>query len=379
MKKFIPILILILFSSINTTNAAFFKSDETINIKDKIEGNTYLAGGNITLNTEVDGDLFVAGQILKIDGTITKDVNLAGQVIEVLAEIGEDLRVAGQDIKIYKDVNGDSIIFGETVTLKSDAKLLKDTIIYAETINIDGDIMGNTDLKAETININGVLNGKENKITASTLNVKENFSTNTSINYWAKDIQIADMFKDKFTLDNTLEVKDKNFDQDDIKYFNISWFLVIRIIWASIILIILHLLFRDKISENLKTLNSNSKYIENFFLGFFVILIIPVLSLALIITFLGLPLGLIILVLYLILLSIAQSITSLYLSNLLNIKLNLGVEKIQIYFMSLGIYTLFLLMDIVPYLDILGILSLGIFFFIFVGNFVSNLKIKNQK
>lgn len=367
----------ILVLGINISNAAFFKSDSEVKINDEIEGNTYLAGEKVDYDTKVNGDLFIAGQYIDVKGEITKDINLAGQFIETNADIGEDLRIAGQDIKISNKINGETIIFGETINLEETSELIGDTLIYAKTININGTILGNTNLKAENIIINGNLNGENNQLVSANLEISDNANINQDTKYWSENSQISSNLETNLILDSNLEIKKPESEKSSM--LNISGLLVLRIIWASTIIIVLHLLFTKKIEKNLESLDSNTKYIENFFLGFFVIILIPVVAFALMLTILGFPLGAIILVLYFILLLISQSITSIYLSNLLNIKFDLKVEKIQIYLMSLGIYTLFLLMETVPYLDIIGGILSGMFFFIFMGNLVKNLRIKEPK
>jgi len=366
--------LLIFMLGINITYASFFKADEEFKINDDIEGNTYLAGEKIDFDRKVNGDLFIAGQYIDVKGEITKDINLAGQFIETNANIGEDLRIAGQDIKISSKINGETIIFGETITIENDAEITGDTLIYAKNINIDGTILGNTNLKAENIIVNGNLNGENNQLVSANLEISDNANINKGTKYWAENSQIPTNLESNLTLDNSLKIKELEPEKNNL--LNISGLLVLRIIWASTIIIVLHLLFTKKIEKNLESLNSNTKYIENFFLGFFLIILIPVVSISLMVTILGFPLGAIILALYLIILFISQSITSLYLSDLLNIKLKLGVAKIQIYLMALGIYTLFLLMETVPYLDIIGGILSGMFFFIFMGNLVTNLRIK---
>lgn len=361
----------------NTASAAFFEANSEIKISDEIDGNTYLAGETINYNTKVNGDLFIAGQYIEMQGEVTQDVNLAGQDIKINTDINGDLRIAGQDIKISNNINGESIIFGETITIEDEAELNGDVLIYAKTININGSILGNTNLKAENIIINGNLNGLNNQLVSASLDISDTANISSNTRYWAEDYIIPTNLENNLFLDSALKNKDPKKENSSI--LNISGFIVLRIIWASTVIIVLHLLFTKKITQNLKSLNSPVNYIENLFLGFFIIVIIPIFSLALMITFIGLPLGMLILILYFIILFISQSITSLYISNLLNTKLDLGVSKIQIYLMALGIYTLFLLLETIPYLDILGIITSILFFLIFIGNIITNLKLKENK
>ena len=253
----------------STVFAAANKIESTGNI----DGISFLAGNQITVKNNKDY-LFIAGNSIKLDNVNTKDAFIAGADIEITSSQIRDLYVTGEDINVESDISGTAYIAGEDVTINSTIK--GNVTVAAETIKI-----GNN------TNIEGTLKySDETKIT------KE------------KDAKIA---KEK-----TYKIKVK--EKKDIA---VGLFMDFVISTLSMILIgIILLALNNKVFKKIDKIDKNASSIATTTLiGFAFLVLVPIASLILLVSTIGLGLGVICILLYGIMIYLSAIPTSYFFGN----------------------------------------------------------------
>lgn len=131
-------------------------------------GNSYYAGGELTISDAVQGDLFAAGGRVTVTQPVGADAAVAGGAVEVRSAIAQDLRAAGGNVEIAGAVGGELVAAGGTVRIAEgttvsgpslltggevivNGRLLKGAKIYARRISLGGEIDGDTRFYAQEI------------------------------------------------------------------------------------------------------------------------------------------------------------------------------------------------------------------------------------
>jgi len=159
------------------------RSGDTVTVAsgEVVDGDLYIAGGDIIIDGTVNGDIFGVGRSLTINGTINGGVSFAGQTITVNGEIAHGARLAGQTINVSGNIGRDLVAAGADITVTSTAKIGSDLILAVGTSRIDGHINGNIIGGASEVTITDGVGGnielEVDKLTiASTANIQGNLT-----------------------------------------------------------------------------------------------------------------------------------------------------------------------------------------------------------
>ena len=125
--------------------AADLRSGDTVTVAsgEVVDGDLYVAGGDIIIDGTVNGDIFGAGRSLTINGIVNGGVSFAGQTLTINGEVAHGARLAGQTINVSGNIGRDLMAFGSEVRVSSTAKIGSDLVLGAGTSRIDGHISGN--------------------------------------------------------------------------------------------------------------------------------------------------------------------------------------------------------------------------------------------
>ncbi|MFC1962721.1 hypothetical protein ACFLWB_01815 [Chloroflexota bacterium] len=163
--------------------AADLRSGDTVTVAsgEVIDGDFYVAGGEIIIDGTVNGDIFGVGQLLTINGTVNGGVSFAGQTLTINGEIAHSARLAGQTINVSGNIGRDLVAAGAEVMVMSTAKIGSDLILAVGTSRISGHINGNIRGSAGEVTITDEVGGnidlKADKLTiAPTANIQGNLT-----------------------------------------------------------------------------------------------------------------------------------------------------------------------------------------------------------
>lgn len=300
-KKIFGILIMLTLFAIapveaKEINSFHMVSDDKVTFEDTVNGDSAIAGNLVDIIGNIDGIGFIAGQTVNVNGNLEYGF-LAGQNVNINGQISKNIYAAG-----------------ETITLSKDANIGKDLFLAGDSININGNIQRNIN------------------IYASTITIKKGTTINGNITIEASNIKVEDGALIKGTLkynedakndinDNSSIEKITTYEKEKNEGFNtseiLSSILNMVVVFLSITIIIPKTL--DKTNEIYEKKNNN--YIKNIGIGFLILICIPLISLILLASNIGVYLGLILVALYAIAIYLSFIISGYILGNLILVKL----------------------------------------------------------
>ena len=300
-KKIFSILIMLTLFVIAPVEAKEINSFHTV------------ADDNVTFEDTVNGDSAIAGNLVDIIGNIDGIGFIAGQTINVNGNLEYGF-LAGQNVNINGQISKNIYAAGETITLSKDANIGKDLFLAGDTININGNIQRNINIYASTVTIKKgtTINGNIT-IEASNIKVEDGASIKGTLKY-NEDAKNDISDNSNIGKTTTYEItKDEGFNTSEI----LSSILNMIVVFLSITIIIPKTL--DKTNEIYKKKNNN--YIKNIGIGFLILICVPLISLILLASNIGVYLGLIQVALYAIAIYLSFIISGYILGNLILVKL----------------------------------------------------------
>lgn len=124
----------------------------------EISKDLYMAGGNVTSSGAVTGDLVVVGGNILVQSAVSADLAAAGGSISILGTVGDDLRAAGGNITIAGAVRGDVVVGGGQTQL-SGSGIGGDVLWGGGTLRIDAPVVGNLQLGGGEVFLNAPVGG----------------------------------------------------------------------------------------------------------------------------------------------------------------------------------------------------------------------------
>lgn len=121
--------------------------------------NIYTASGEVRTSRPVAGDLFAAGGRIIVEHPVGGDAALAAGTVEVRAPVADDLRVMGGSITVDNKVGGDLVAAGADIALRPGAAVAGGADLSAANIVVEGRIDGALRARAERIRIDGEVRG----------------------------------------------------------------------------------------------------------------------------------------------------------------------------------------------------------------------------
>lgn len=263
----------------------YFDADTELVSEREVRHSFFLAGNQVESKDNVEGISFVAGNLVEFSGS-TEYAALAGNSVKVSGSIEEDLFVAGNAIELTEDayVGRDLYLAANTVLIKSNLygnAFVGGNRLVLENVTIEGNFHADFDeivIKGKS-SITGVFEYNDNaKITG--LEDLSTGSTETFAGTTSSGISFATTLEDKVI------------------------FLLGRLL-VTIILIALTPKFAKKL---LDTFNWKSSW-KHLALGLGLICLIPICSIFIFVSIIGLPLGILAMVFWGVCAYLATSIT----------------------------------------------------------------------
>lgn len=331
MKKkifgFLLIIALLLVTPVHAKDINHFyaNADQNITFKDKVIGDSALAGNLVDILGNIDGIGFIAGNTVNVNGDM-EYCFVAGKDVTVNGSIQKSVYIAGRNVKLSKDakINRDVFIVADTVTLEG--TISRDASIGASELIIKkgSKIEGNIDTNADKITI------EEGVTISGTLKYNENAKT--------------DISKDA-TIKNTETYKQTETNQNNTTKYTDT---IISIINTIVVFVVITAVFSNTTSKTTKIYEDNKKYLKNAGIGLLILCSVPIISILLLVSSLGISLGFILIALYIMGLYLSQIFTGFVLGDAIFNKL-INKELNTVLIGILGIVILKLLM-LIPYI-----------------------------
>src|SRR3989338_213490 len=298
--------------------AAEFKAGDQVSLSSetRIEGDLYMAGGNTTSAGDVRGDLFVVGGSVLISGPVAGDVATGGGNVTILGDIADDLRAGGGTIVVQGRVRGDVLIGGGQINLLG--KLISgDAVVAGGMVRVDSIIGGDLKFIGGEIYLNSSV-AKNVNIKADKVTLGPKADIGGDFTYEAKELAVMEKgavvrgetnFKEKNVKDTT----EGQFQARLVALFTF-WFIA-KFLMFLIAGLLLGLIFRRYSRELVEKATANP--LREFGRGVIAFIVLPVLSLILLATVVGIPLGILGIISFLALTIFAVITTPIFLGSVI--------------------------------------------------------------
>jgi len=256
-----------------------------------IEGNHYMAFGSVIMAGTVSGDLCAAGGNVSITGKVGRDLWVAGGEITVGDSVGEDVRAAGGQVSLSGPIGGDLLCFAGNTDVDSGCKVAGKVMISTGDLTWAGEAGKDLEAYAGVITLKGVVHGNAN-LSGTDIVVGPGAVVEGDLVYTsAAEAKISPQAVVKGKTDHRLPPERAHKPK---KHFPLAAILKILTFWAWSLgsLLLGSLLMKlfpgmgQRIEARIRTLHWAA------LAGFIVLSLSPAVTLALLLSVLGVPIGL---------------------------------------------------------------------------------------
>ncbi len=138
-----------------------------------VKGDLIVAGGTVTVDAAVDGDVIVAGGLVRLNAPIRGDVLGIGGVFNVAGAIENDFRVAGIGVNLESVIAKNAMIAAAFLRQAERSSINGSLLAASYRSWMNGVIGGNLDARGTDVVLNSAVGGAVN-LNADTLAVQKN-------------------------------------------------------------------------------------------------------------------------------------------------------------------------------------------------------------
>lgn len=291
----------------------FSKDEIFVPESETIDGDYLGAAGVVDVAGNINGDVMVAGGMLNFSGKSSGDILAAGGNITVSGSVGGNARVAGGNVFIRGKVARNVTVAGGNVVIEKDCVIDGNLYVAGGSVEIRGDVKGNIKTGGGYVLLAGNI-GKDAEIAGDDISIRSDAQIGGNLAYYSDE---------EISIDKSIvggEIIKNPLPGDREQKNNFSGFLFSRIFefFSMLILaLVFYKLFSKNAREVFKSLLEKNPWKVLAF-GIIAVILIPVISIILIISIVGLPLSFALLVNFAVALFLAKIITFIMIGYLIN-------------------------------------------------------------
>ena len=268
--------------------------DSDVTLKDNVDGNVYIMAKDVEITSEeISGNVFICAEEINIRNTyINGSLFLAGEKINVTA------------------FASDAYIVGNKVTLGEETRILRDLRVAADKLEINGVISRNVFASADDIKMNNntIVEGNFNYSSKNEINISEN--VRGEINF------------------EELKENDKTNSNKVIDYIKD----ILTSIASSALIILFIIFVLPKFNQNI----GEAKLLESFGLGIGFLVVVPIITILLFMTIIGVMPAFLLIAIYIAMLAIGYTISAISIAGKIYKKINKeGNSKLYIFLFTI--------------------------------------------
>ena len=298
---------------------------------------------DVELSNTYNGSVAGAGQSVELTGSVNGFSAIAGNNIKMKGQ-SDYAFIAGNDININSNINNDAFVAGNLITFENDTIIKRDTVVAGSDVELSGTFERNVSIYAGKVTVKGAKIKGNLKIYSENINV-DNQSTVEGTLYYPENSKYK---VDEGASINKTEKTPAIQTEDEENYFatlsaKIWSFLGLALIFAAMTLFFPTIF--DKINEKYEKFEV-SEAVEVFTKGLVVLILVPVISLLLFLTMIGVPLGIVLLVIY----GLSLYLSTIFTSYLIGYKIWQKVFNKKVHVLLFGLIGLFvlLILELIP-------------------------------
>lgn len=272
----------------SVAGAAIIKTGDqpSIAASERISDDVYLVGGNVNSAGTITGDLIVGGGNVVVSGAVSGDLMVGGGNVTVLGTVGDDLRVGGGTVVLNGRVAGDLVVGGGQVTVAGPG-IGGDVLAGVGTIRIDAPVAGDVTLGGGDIYINAPIQGSV-KFTGEKLTLGAGAVITGTLTYSSPKEAVIE--PGAVVRGETVYTPTKQKDNGKKAMGIISLIFLGKMLATLACALVIGLIFNRYAREVAE--NAGSKPLLELGRGFLALVALPIASIILLVTVIGIPLGL---------------------------------------------------------------------------------------
>ncbi len=255
--------------------------------------NLYVGGGSVIVSKDILGDLFSAGGSVNIAGSVEDDLFAVGGNITVSSPVNGDARIAGGNVIINAPIAGDLLVAGGTVSLGANASVGGDLWVAGGVVNITSPVTGNLKVAGGEIYINSSVGGMVDAQVDEKLTFGPQAVVLGAISYCGVKDPVIESGAQVGTITKVERPAGYRNNNGGNMFIGFSFMKTLMLLVAGLVLL---WLMRARVNH--VVLSVKEKFWHNVGMGFVAMVVIPILSIMLMVTFVGSILGIILLFWY---------------------------------------------------------------------------------
>lgn len=268
-----------------------------------LDDDLYLAGDQAVIAGTINGDALVASRNLDLSGTVERSLAVAANEVVISGNVGHAVRAAVNELRITEQatIGGDLVAFASTIVIEPGVVITGD-LIAAGNVEMRGEVGGDLRVTGDTVVIDGPVGG-DVRPTSDTIELGPNarvagdfqYTSDTEADVDAQ-AQIAGAVEREEPGSRSLD------DAAGVGGGAIGeLFRLLAALVAGLVVILVMPRATVAVAESVRRRTGPS-----LLLGLILLFAIPVMTIILMVTVIGIPIGLITLATYLILLYLSQ-------------------------------------------------------------------------
>ncbi len=257
---------------------------------EKITEDLYLTGGNVTSAGDASGDVVAVGGSILISGEVLGDVIAGGGNIIILSNVGDDVRAGGGTVVIQGKIAGDLIVGGGQITVGGPG-IAGDAVLGGGNIRIDSPVGGELRIGGGNVYINAPIGG-DVKIDADQVTLGKSAVIEGNITYKAKKEMVLE---EGAVVKGRIDFEARKGAGKNLSSLAFGAIFSALILWKFFALLLGALLF-GLVFRRYSMEIINTALQRPFFelgLGVIVFVAMPVISILLLVSVVGIPVGII--------------------------------------------------------------------------------------
>jgi len=349
----------------------------TVSQGERIDDDLYAAGSTVDIAGEVTRDVFAAASSVVVSGRVGGDATLAAGTIRVDGPIAGSLRVAGGTVEVTAPIGWDLAILGAgSVSVARSATVGHDVAaIGAGTITIDGRVDGDIRGSVGTLIVGGRVN-RDIDVDAERIEIRDGAEVRGALRYRApQPATIAAGARVLGPQEHTPRPAATGREPKTALDRAIDWVMTVllRLSWAIVAGTLLILLLPQQTSRATDMLRVAP--LPTVLWGIAALVVVPIATLLLLVTIIGIPAALLLLGTWLAVLYLSQVLVGIALVRLLPVRSFRGDRRLTLWLSMLVGTTAILLFRMLPlpfgwtfwWSLVIGVLGLGMAWTAFSG------------
>lgn len=131
----------------------FIKAGEIVEISGTVNGDVYVAGGQVLVDGIVNGDLLAAAGVIDVSGEVTQDARIIGGEINLSGKVGRNATLVGGDIKVRESASLGGALMTAGGDILVSASVPGELRVYSGNFTLDAKVLGNAEAYVGTMRL----------------------------------------------------------------------------------------------------------------------------------------------------------------------------------------------------------------------------------